>query len=143
MNLFIPSATAALAGASLLLAVTAAVAFDRSGSSDVVIEGRKIHHAFKSSYNPADHSLKREGTVTLANGMVFSYSISGTCQPEPKRCEFTGAGKGPAGGAWSGNGTIIRTGDETKLTATLSGPAGRTVKIDRSVEGAAFPDLDF
>lgn len=75
--------------------------------------------------------------------MVFTYALSGTCIPEKKRCDLAGHGKGPRGREWTGQGNISRVGDKTILKATLKGPIGRTVTIDREVSGDAFPDPGF
>jgi hypothetical protein len=127
-------------GLAFVAALGAGPAFaaERSGTTTIDIDGRKIVQAFKTSFDPADGTFRTSGTFTLPNGREGAYTLSGTCRRETGSCDLSGSGVGPLGNPWTGTGFAKRTGDKTTVTATLIGPAGRTIRIDREVEGDAI-----
>lgn len=132
-----------LALAVSLAAAGSASALERSGTTTIDFDGRKIVQNFSTNYDPAAGTFKTSGTLTLPTGRQGSYSLSGICHRETRSCDLTGSGVGPLGNAWNGTGFVKRAGDKTTLTATLVGPGGRTVKIDREVTGDALLPNDF
>lgn len=134
---------ASAAGLCLLLSVSAAAAAERTGSTEIDIDGRRIAHSFSVSEDPASGMIRRTGTVTLGDDRTFSYEISGTCLSDRSRCDLAGSGTGPGGRRWTGSGILSRAGTVTTVTATVTGPAGRTLTLVRKTEGdplvAFFP----
>lgn len=126
-----------------VVAATSASAMERSGTTTIDFDGRKVVQSFKTSFDAAQGVFRTDGTFTLPSGRAASYSLSGTCHKETRSCDLSGSGIGPLGNKWNGTGFAKRDGDKTILTATLIGPGGRTVKIDREVTGDELLPRDF
>lgn len=85
-------------------------AFERSGSADISVGDRGVHHEFRTTFDPDTLRFTRSGTLDFMRGGRAAYEVAGTCKPGGA-CNWTGAGKGPMGGTWTGNGTLERDDD--------------------------------
>ncbi|MCX5496393.1 hypothetical protein OSH11_16930 [Kaistia dalseonensis] len=127
--------------AALLMFTGTAGALERSGRTTIDIDGRVITEQFTAHYDPATGVLVRKGTLILSNGRRGTYRLMGTCGGRPLTCTFTGTGTGPFGQPWRGSGTLSRRGERVMIKATLKGPRGRTIRINRETSGDSFADL--
>jgi hypothetical protein len=143
LGFFIAAALGASTLGATILGATTASALDRSGSTTIDIDGRKIVQTFKTSFDPVDGTFRTSGIVTLPNGREGAYALSGTCHKETRSCDLSGNGVGPFGNKWNGTGLARRSGDKTTVTAILIGPGGRTIKINREVQGEGIFPSDF
>jgi len=135
-------AATSLIFASLCLVGADASAAERNGTTTIEFDGRKIVQSFRTSFDPATGELRRSATITLPTGRQAAYTITGMCHRDTHSCDLSGSGVGPLGNQWTGTGLARREGTRTSITATLIGPGGRTVKINREVDGDSILPSD-
>jgi hypothetical protein len=115
--------------------VTPALALESKGQSTISWGGKSSVHRFATTVDPETRSFVRSGDIELASGRKASYRIEGSCT-EAFACSWTGTGKGPMGGSWTGSGNLTRPEpSRAVMTGKLVAPIGQVIDFTREVDG--------
>lgn len=135
MKPLLPLALAGLA----LVAATGAYALDRVTNTRITFDNGTTIAITNQGSDPQSGTFSRTGDITFANGSQVTFDVSGTCEPEERRCDFAGTAEGPRGGNWSFSGDLSRTETEFRFAADVTAPNGKHFTIERSTVGDLPP----
>jgi hypothetical protein len=115
--------------------ITPALALELKGQSTISWGGKSSVHRFVTSVDPETRSFVRSGDIELASGRKASYRIEGSCTAA-FTCSWTGSGKGPMGGSWTGSGNLTRPEPgKAVMSGKVTAPTGEVIEFTREVDG--------